>query len=164
MGKNTKGGSKHKKYARNRDESGRNDIKNLIKDGDDQTYAFISNTLGNCRFEVECWDKKKRLAHVRGKLKKRCWCNKGDLVLVSLRDFQDDKCDIIQKYSDEQRDVLIRKNEITESFAKDGKTFSNEYEDNISYESGSSSSSKNTSKAINVENLNDMEEINIDDI
>jgi initiation factor 1A len=27
------------------------------------------------------------------------WINQGDIILVSLRDFQDDKADVIQKYT-----------------------------------------------------------------
>lgn len=35
------------------------------------------------------------------------WINQGDIVLISLRDFQDDKADVIVKYtSDEVRPCL----------------------------------------------------------
>lgn len=34
------------------------------------------------------------------------WINQGDIVLISLRDFQDDKADVIVKYtSDEARNL-----------------------------------------------------------
>lgn len=34
------------------------------------------------------------------------WINQGDIILISLRDFQDDKADVIQKYtSDEARNL-----------------------------------------------------------
>ena len=161
MVRNNKGG-KHKHKAR-KDYKPRSLNIEQLKKIDGQEYGFVKEKYSSQHYKLLCYDKVERLGCLRGKLRKARIKN-SDLVLVSIRDFQDDKCDIIQKYSDEQRDVLILKNEITESFAKDGKTFSNEYEDNISYESGSSSTSKNTSKAINVENLNDMEEINIDDI
>ena len=117
---NIKGGSKHKKYAKQKAEPVKLDIRSLKKDDEGQTYGFITDNLGNCRFNVECWDGVKRLAHIRGKLKKRCWCNKGDLVLIGLRDFQDDKCDIISKYTEEQVQFLIKKNEISELFGKEG--------------------------------------------
>ena len=34
------------------------------------------------------------------------WINQGDIILLSLRDFQDDKADVIQKYTaDEARNL-----------------------------------------------------------
>jgi len=118
MVKNTTGGSKHKKFAKNREDVEKFNIKNLIKSDEDQEYAYIINVLGNCRFNVECSDNKNRLAHIRGKLKKRTWCNEGDIILISLRDFQDDKCDIIQKYTPEQIQILIENKEIPEFLIK----------------------------------------------
>ena len=55
--------------------------------------------LGNGRLEALCFDGSKRLAHIRGKLRKKVWINQGDIILLSLRDFQDDKADVIQKYT-----------------------------------------------------------------
>merc|ERR1712169_163223 len=49
-----------------------------------------------------CFDGEKRLAHIRGKMRKKVWINQGDIVLLSLRDFQDDKADVIQKYSSDE--------------------------------------------------------------
>ena len=60
--------------------------------------------LGNGRLEAMCFDGEKRLAHIRGKMRKKVWINQGDIILLSLRDFQDDKADVIVKYTaDEAR-------------------------------------------------------------
>lgn len=79
--------------------------------------------LGNGRLEALCFDGEKRLAHIRGKMRKKVsvdlpeglsavlmtllrqvWINQGDIILLSLRDFQDDKADVIVKYTaDEAR-------------------------------------------------------------
>ena len=60
--------------------------------------------LGNGRLEAQCFDGVKRLANIRGKLRKKVWINQGDIILLSLRDFQDDKADVIVKYTaDEAR-------------------------------------------------------------
>ena len=72
---------------------------------------------------VLCFDKRERLALIRGKMKRRCWIQLSDIVLVSLRDFQDDKCDIIQKFTDDQVKVLVKNNIITEAFVKSGNAF-----------------------------------------
>jgi hypothetical protein len=36
--------------------------------------------LGNGRLEAQCFDGTKRLAHIRGKLRKKVWINSGDIV------------------------------------------------------------------------------------
>jgi translation initiation factor 1A len=128
MGKNIKGGSKHKKYARQRENVIDVNIKNLKKDNE-QEYAHVLNVLGNCRFDLICSDGKKRLGCLRGSMKKRKWVNRGDCVLVGLRDFQDDKCDIIHVYQSEQVQVLVKKSEFNSSFANDGslENLNNEY-------------------------------------
>ena len=49
-----------------------------------------------------------RMCHVCGKMRKRVWVMVGDIVLVSLRDFQDAKGDIILKYnSDEAKNLKV---------------------------------------------------------
>lgn len=58
--------------------------------------------LGNGRLEALCFDGTKRLAHIRGKMRKKVWINQGDIILISLREYQDDKCDVIQKYSSDE--------------------------------------------------------------
>mmetsp|Transcript_108777 Transcript_108777/g.314088 ORF Transcript_108777/g.314088 Transcript_108777/m.314088 type:complete len:143 (+) Transcript_108777:72-500(+) len=73
---------------------------------DGQEYGQVQRMLGNGRCEVQCFDGTKRLCHIRGKMRKKVWVNQGDIVLVSLRDFQDEKGDIIVKYtSDEARNL-----------------------------------------------------------
>merc|ERR1719281_1837475 len=53
-----------------------------------------------------CFDGVKRLCHIRGKLRKKVWINNSDIILVGLRDYQDAKADVIQKYSaDEARNL-----------------------------------------------------------
>ncbi|KAG8808303.1 Translation initiation factor 1A [Serendipita sp. 400] len=39
-------------------------------------------------------------------MRKKVWINQGDIILLSLRDFQDDKADVIVKYTaDEARNL-----------------------------------------------------------
>jgi len=71
-----------------------------------EEYAQVRRVLGNCRVEAYCFDGKLRLCHVRGKFKKRVWINKDDFVLVGLRDYQDDKSDVIHKYTTEEARLL----------------------------------------------------------
>jgi translation initiation factor 1A len=101
MGKNMKGGKKGKK-GKSRDTT----KKELTFKEDGQEYAQVVRMLGNGRLEALCYDGKSRLGIIRGKMRKKVWINIGDIVLVGLRDFQDDKCDIMHKYTaDESRQL-----------------------------------------------------------
>ena len=93
---NNKGG---KKYKRNKQEVKENKNTRFKDEDESQEYAQITRALGNCRFEVLCFDSKTRLATMCGKMRKRVFVNTGDFILVSLRDWQDSKCDIIDKYN-----------------------------------------------------------------
>jgi translation initiation factor 1A len=53
-----------------------------------------------------------------GKVKDRSLMSVGNLVLISLRDFQDDKADILMFYSKAQVDLLIQYDEIDKNFIK----------------------------------------------
>ena len=62
--------------------------------------------LGNGRLEVQGFDGTKRLALIRGKMRKKVWIQSGDIILLSLRDYQDEKCDVFHKYNpDEARQL-----------------------------------------------------------
>ncbi|CAE7809289.1 tif11 [Symbiodinium sp. CCMP2592] len=80
--------------------------------------------LGNGRCDVQCVDGVKRLCHIRGKMRKKVWCNQGDIVLVSLRDFQDEKGDIITKYTAEEARSLKNYGELPENAARMSLNFS----------------------------------------
>lgn len=71
-----------------------------------QEYCQVVKLLGNCRLEGSCFDGKTRLAHIRGSMRKKVWLVSGDIVLVSLREFEDAKCDVILKYSNKEARLL----------------------------------------------------------
>lgn len=71
--------------------------------------------LGNGRLEALCFDGSRRLAHIRGKLRKKVWINQADIILISLRDYQDEKGDVILKYSADEARLLKAYGELPES-------------------------------------------------
>jgi len=77
-----------------------------------QEYAKVNKLLGDRRMECLCFDGEIRLAQVRGNMRKWCRIDVDDIVLVSLRDFQDKKVDIIHKYFPEEIRELKKMNEI----------------------------------------------------
>ena len=89
-----------------------------FKDGDGQVYARIEAMLGNGRcttideFGVE------RLAIIRGNMRSREWIHKKDIVLLSLRDFQEGKADIVYRYTDVEVGSLVRRAQLDALFAQ----------------------------------------------
>ena len=112
---NTKGGKKHKRNKK------QNDFieKTLRLKEEGQEYAQITKCLGNCRFTVMCFDGKERLATMCGGMRKRRFVNQNDIVLVSLRDWQDEKCDIIDNYDDNLTKKLKSKGLVPDSIKLD---------------------------------------------
>src|SRR5688572_24425060 len=95
MTRNTRGGkTKHQKRTVTEQKT----ETPLKKPGEE--YAQVTKMLGNGRLEAKCFDGKKRLCHIRGTMRKRIWVSSGDIILVDLREFQDDKGDVTHKYSD----------------------------------------------------------------
>ena len=115
--KNKTGGSKHKRLKRVVEE------KRLIYRQEDQRYAVVEKMLGSLMTLVQLTDfspadkdKGKRTGIICGGIKKRQKILVGDLVIVSLRDFEEfkepipcsndkkkyRKCDIIHKYNDQE--------------------------------------------------------------
>ncbi|KAI8875512.1 eukaryotic translation initiation factor 1A, Y-chromosomal [Backusella circina FSU 941] len=103
MVKNKGKGGKSRRRGKNDTE---NDKRELVFKEEGQEYAQVTKMLGNGRVEAQCFDGVKRLATIRGKLRKKVWINQGDIVLLSLREFQDEKADVIQRYNpDEARQL-----------------------------------------------------------
>ena len=111
MVKNTKGGKK----GRRTKGSGEEEKRELIFKEDSQEYAQVTKLLGGSRIEALCYDGVTRLCGIRGKMRKRVWINQGDIVLISLRDFQDGKGDVIHKYNADEARSLISYKELPEN-------------------------------------------------
>ena len=71
--------------------------------------------LGNGRCECFCFDGVTRLGHIRGKMRKKVWITAGDIVLVAKRDFQDEKVDIVHKYTADEARNLKQYGELPET-------------------------------------------------
>ncbi|KAG0222477.1 hypothetical protein B0O80DRAFT_465528 [Mortierella sp. GBAus27b] len=112
MPKNKGKGGKNRRRGKNENEG---EKRELVFKEDGQEYAQVTKMLGNGRVEAQCFDGEKRLAHIRGKMRKKVWINQGDIILISLRDFQDDKADVILKYNTEEARNLKAYGELPES-------------------------------------------------
>jgi translation initiation factor 1A len=108
---NTTGG---KNYKKSKHASG-SFAPAFIERQSDQMYARIIRNLGNRNLLCFCNDNKIRLCHIRGSMRKKVWMNVGDLVLISIRDFEKkpedtgkeyQKGDIVAKYDHEHLSKL----------------------------------------------------------
>jgi translation initiation factor 1A len=117
---NKKGGKKYKKKKQFNYDTKETRLKEK-----DQEYAQIKNCNGNCRFDVLCFDGKQRMAIMCGSMRKRKFVNVHDIVLVSIREWQDNVCDIIDNYNNNDIKKLKKIKHIPENI----KTSENNIED-----------------------------------
>lgn len=106
MPANTHGGKKYKKGKK-----GDPTQRELITKDTDQYYARVQKMLGGDRvLAVIETTKQAVMCHVRGSMKrKKQWVNAGDVILISDRDYQPGKYDVIVRYtSDEVRELRKR--------------------------------------------------------
>lgn len=61
-------GGKNRRRGKNENED---DKRELVFREDGQEYAQVIKMLGNGRLEAQCFDGQKRLAHIRGKMRKK---------------------------------------------------------------------------------------------
>lgn len=95
----------------------------LITKEEMQVYGLVMKVLGDRRYRCRCDDGKERICKTRGKLGGRLFVNAGDIMLISLREEDDTKGDIIQKYSPDEIHELKKMGEFTD------KTFQAEDDD-----------------------------------
>ena len=161
---NKKGGKKHKRNKKQDDTY----EKTLRLKEEGQEYAQVKKCLGNCRFNVLCFDGKERMATMCGGMRKRRFINQDDIVLVSLRDWQDAKCDIIDNYDENLVRKMKDKGLVPDSIKLDvDKQYSDDDDDNLGFvfstdipNSGSDEEKNETSD----EESSEEEMIDIDDI
>jgi initiation factor 1A len=63
-------GGKNRRRGKNENDD---DKRELVFKEDGQEYAQVTKMLGNGRLEAQCFDGEKRLAHIRGKMRKKVW-------------------------------------------------------------------------------------------
>lgn len=120
----------------------------LKNEEEDQCYGQVMKILGNGRFEVNCYEKddndnfimKSRLCIIRGSMRKKVWIKMSDIVLVSLRSFQDDRADIMYKYEDYEVSDLLKINHIPNisDINNDNLLFENSGDDTTSFNKNTS--------------------------
>jgi translation initiation factor 1A len=73
-----------------------------------EIFACAELMMGANHIRVRCFDGVTRLGRIKGKIKKKIWIREGDILIVVPWSFQDDKCDIIYRYTGPQVEWLRR--------------------------------------------------------
>jgi len=131
MPKNKGKGGKNRRRGKNENE---NEKRELVFKEDGQEYAQVTKMLGNGRLEAMCFDGTKRLCHIRGKLRKKVWINASDIILIGLRDYQDQKADVILKYTPDEARNLKAYGELPDSVNINDATDAGDQDDNITFD------------------------------
>lgn len=108
--------------------------RNLELKDDGQEYAQVLAMLGNGRCRVYCFDGMERLAHIRGAMRHKIWIGLSDFVLVGLRDYQDEKCDIIMRYSSDEVRKLKMTGELPEHTSLTSESITKEEEETCTFD------------------------------
>jgi len=87
----------------------------LPRKKDREIFGIADQLLGASRIKIMCADGKARMGRIPGKIKKRMWIREGDLVIVQPWEFQDEKANILYRYTKTQAMYLSRKKMIPKS-------------------------------------------------
>lgn len=91
---------------------------NYVINKDYEVFGYVMKVLGNCRVLVLCDNGTEAIGVIRGSMRrfnKRVLIETGDIVAVSMREFQMNKVDIVHKYNAEQCKILIANKEISDT-------------------------------------------------
>ena len=81
-----------------------------------QVIGIIAQRVGGGRMLISCMDGKTRNCRVPGRLRRALWLREGDVVIVEPWEFNDDRGDVLYKYSKTavvklKRDGLLKTSE-----------------------------------------------------
>ncbi len=74
-----------------------------------EILAIVESLLGANHLKLRCLDGILRMGRIPGSMKKKIWIHENDVVIIIPWNFQNDKADIIWKYTKPQIDWLSKK-------------------------------------------------------
>ena len=87
---------------------------------DEQCFAVVKELMGNGRLNALCEDGATRLGRIRGSMRhgpRKVIVSKGDLIIVSQRDFED-KVDVVHRYGHDEATMMFRKYKMPEHMVR----------------------------------------------
>jgi len=146
-----------------------------------QNYGKVVKILGNRRLSVLTNDGIEVLCIIPGKFKSKSqyWINKDDILLITERGYQDDKCDVIYIYRANEVKKLYKMGELSDKLMNDTDNIGNndtvEFRNDLDMDADEEKDNKKLdNNIIEKDNKNkkrdydinriDMDEIDIDDL
>jgi translation initiation factor 1A len=74
-----------------------------------EILATVESLLGANRLRLRCMDGIVRMGRIPGSMKKKTWIREGDIVIIVPWEFQNEKANVIWKYTRPQIEWLQRK-------------------------------------------------------
>jgi translation initiation factor 1A len=81
----------------------------LPKRNKGELFAISDRLMGASRMHVICEDGKSRMARIPGRMKRKARVRAGDLLIIKPWDIQNDKADIIYRYTRTQSIILSKR-------------------------------------------------------
>ena len=81
----------------------------LPKKQNNEMFAIADRLMGGSRINVVCEDGKSRMGRIPGKMKRKQRIRTGDLLIIKPWDIQNEKADIVFRYSRTQAITLSRR-------------------------------------------------------
>lgn len=81
----------------------------LPRKRDGEIFAIADQLLGGSRIKAIGEDGKVRMTRIPGKLKKRMWIKPGDVLIIKPWVFQNEKADVVWRYTRTESNYLGRK-------------------------------------------------------
>jgi translation initiation factor 1A len=97
-------------YQKQSEQSQENIRLRLPKRHQNEIFAIADRLLGGSRINAICADGKARMARIPGKMKRRARVRAGDLLIIKPWDIQNEKADVIYRYTKTQSRILSRRN------------------------------------------------------
>jgi translation initiation factor 1A len=113
MPKSERKKEKKKHKAQERGSTGQPVVHRIRTPVEGEVLGIAIQMLGGSRVRVQCMDGIVRLARIRGKIVKRLWIREDDIVLVSPWPFQDERGDIVHRYTKTQSAWLEKNGYLT---------------------------------------------------
>jgi translation initiation factor 1A len=79
-----------------------------------EVFGRVTEMLSSDRLRVECSDGRERIGRIPGRLRKRVWVRKGDLIIIEPWKIQGDiRGDMIWRYTKNQEKILRKRGLLT---------------------------------------------------
>ena len=111
-----KGGKRHRRGKKGNVEAESSKMTKKAE-GNFEKYGKITKLAGDCRVAVVTPSDEAFICHIPGKFRKRVWMKVDDIILFTIRPFEQGKGDVISVYNSSEVRWLTMKKELPSTFS-----------------------------------------------